>query len=163
MITLGKVQVDKNLPCRTSLDLLWRDLDDFISFKISVTKASHSHWRCQATQGERRDLASGQLCYTNRVVVGVGNVQFVRRKAQAAGFIKLRLLAIAAPGLAAAQISSRCRCGWANFLDFVVVRISYIEDVVVIGHPKGMLQPYLLLANAILVAELKKPFTNDGL
>src|SRR6266704_3298571 len=30
MIALGEVQVDQNLPCRTSLDLLRRDLDDFV-------------------------------------------------------------------------------------------------------------------------------------
>src|SRR5215470_8052218 len=104
MITLGEVQVDNNLPCRTSLDLLWRDLDDFVSLKIGITKASQGHWRCQATQGERRDFASRQVCHTNRVVVGVSNVQFARRKAQTTGFVKLRLLAIAAPGPAAAQI-----------------------------------------------------------
>src|SRR5215216_7680546 len=102
MIALGQVQVDKNLPCSTSLDLLGRDLDDFVSLKIGVTKASHSHWRCQAAQGECRDLASCQVCHTNRVVVGVSNVQFARRKAQTTGFVKLRRLAIAAPGLATA-------------------------------------------------------------
>src|SRR5215510_9890783 len=102
MIALGKVQVDKNLSCRISLDLLWRDLDDFVSLKIGATKASHSHWRCQAAQGERRDLASCQVYHTNRVVVSVGNVQFARRQAQATRFVELRLLAITAPGLAAA-------------------------------------------------------------
>src|SRR5262245_41639211 len=81
MITLGKLQMDENLPCRTSFDLLWRDFDDFVGLKIGATKASHDHWRCQAAQGERRDLASCQVCHTNRVVVGVSNVQFARRKA----------------------------------------------------------------------------------
>src|SRR5262245_13198296 len=81
-------------------------------------------------------------------------------KTQTTGFVKLRRLTIAAPGLATAQIGSRCRCGWTNFLDFVVVRIGHVEDVVMIGHPEGMLQPHLLLANAVFVAELKKPFAN---
>src|SRR5262247_1338834 len=99
MIAFGKVQVDQNLPCHTSLDLLWSDFDDFVSLKIGATKASHGHWRCQAAQGECRDLASCQVYHTNRVVVSVGNVQFARSKAQTTGFIKLRLLTIAAPGL----------------------------------------------------------------
>src|SRR5262245_6544409 len=60
MIALGEVQVDKHLPCRTSLDLLRHNLDDFVSLKSGATKASHGHWRCQAAQGERRDLASRQ-------------------------------------------------------------------------------------------------------
>src|ERR1043166_9971109 len=63
MIALGKSQVDENLPCRTSLDLLRRDLDNFVSLKIGATKASHCHWRCQAAQGERRDLAGCQVCH----------------------------------------------------------------------------------------------------
>src|SRR3989442_12426350 len=104
MIALGELQVDEHLPSCPSLDLLRCDLDDFVSLKIGATKASHGHWRCQAPQGERRDLASCQVSHTNRVVVGVGYVQFARRKAQTTGLVKLRLLAIAAPGLAAAQI-----------------------------------------------------------
>src|SRR5689334_22282882 len=101
MIALGEVQVDENLPCRTSLDLLRHDLDNFVSLKIGATKASHRHWCCQAAQGERRDLAGCQVCHTNSVVIGISKVQLASRKAQTAGFVKLRLLAIAAPGLAA--------------------------------------------------------------
>src|SRR5262249_755816 len=124
---------------------------------------SHGHWCCQATQGERRDYASRQISHTNRMVVGVSNVQFACRKAQTTGFVKLWLRTIAVPGLAAAQISSRCRCCRTNFFDFMVVGVSYVEDVVMIGHPEGMLQPHLLFANAVFVAELKKPFADDGL
>src|SRR5262249_28467051 len=58
------------------------------------------------------------------------------------------------------------RCGSsyrANFLDLVIVRIGHIEDIVVIRHTEGMLQPHLLFASAVLIAKLEEPFTNDGL
>src|SRR5215831_4928518 len=104
VIALGQLQVDENLASGTSLHLLRRYLHDGLVAKIGIAEASHSHRRCQATQGQGGDCASRQVGDANGVVVGVGNVQFASRNTQAAGFVKLRLLAIATPWLAAAQI-----------------------------------------------------------
>src|SRR5262249_39165946 len=51
VIALGQLQVDQNLPSDTRLHLLWRHLYDCLVAKIGVAEASHSHRRCQTTQG----------------------------------------------------------------------------------------------------------------
>src|SRR5208282_1366342 len=64
--------------------------------------------------------------------------------------------------LAAADESGTRSPGRVDDLDLTIVRVGHVEQIVVISHAQDVLQPDLV-ADAIDVAELKKPFPNDGL
>src|SRR5579871_79300 len=110
------------------------------------------------------DVVGLKVDNADRVVVGVGYVDAAERLAETAGLIEGRLgdRTVGVAALAGSR-PARDRTGTdAAELDLVVVRVGYVEHVVVEEHGQRVLQQYGV-SRAVLVPEGEEVGADDRL
>ena len=136
----------------TRFDGLLRNLDRVACEGLCLCRR---HQFFEPFQLQRFSFARLQINDANRVVIGVGDVEFAASDRKAARFIKPRCaVAVREAAFAGARERFRRLLGGRDAFDFVVIGIGDIQPAVVVDDAERVLQSHFL-AFAIAVTEVE--------
>src|SRR6185295_3257967 len=116
--------------------------------------------RLQIFDNECLCLFCLQVDDTDRMIVRIGDEEFLTGYGQTAGFIKRRLRAVALTRLACAREALDVARGRIEDLDFVIVRVGYQQLVIPARQPERMLQSDIGSV-PILISKIKQIATHE--